>query len=181
MLFLVEWATWDAQSVLSNTTDYNSTSDYRSGKVDSLSYHTGISSDGYNFQYRYVEDPWENILEFVDGIYFSGAQTYCINNPNNFTIGSNGTLIGTRSTDVGYIKSWTVPTVEGYNWALIPASTNSSAAYTNDGYYYTSGGTILYTGGTRSSWALHGPFYFYSDFTASSTSSAITSRVMYLP
>ena len=181
MLFLVEWATWDGQSILTNTTDYSDTTAYRTGKVANISYHTGISSDGYNTQYRYVEDPWENVLEFIDGVYFSGTRMYCINNPENFATGSNGTLIGTRSTGTGYIKSWLIPANEQYKWALIPGSTNSSEAYTKDGYYYTSTGTVAYTGGTRSSWALHGPFYLYTDFTANSTSSGITCRLMYLP
>ena len=46
-----------------------------------MTYHTGISSNGYSVQYRYVEDPWENTLEWIDGIYYSGANVYCINNP----------------------------------------------------------------------------------------------------
>ena len=42
-------------------------------------------------------------------------------------------------------------------------------------------GTVVYIGGARTSWELHGPFFMYTDFTASSTSTLITSRVMYLP
>ena len=33
MLFLVEWATWDGQSVLENTSNHGAISDYRTGKV----------------------------------------------------------------------------------------------------------------------------------------------------
>lgn len=69
MLFLVEWATWDGQSVIQNTTNYSSYSDIRTGSTDAMAYHTGISANGYGTQYRYVEDPWENTLEWVDGIY----------------------------------------------------------------------------------------------------------------
>ena len=181
MLFLVEWATWDSQSVLENTSNFASTSNIITGKTANMSYHTGISSDGYSIQYRYVEDPWENVLEWLDGIYFSGANMYCINNPTKFAVGSNGALMGTRTTGTGYIKSWTIPTASGYGWALVPASVADSESYTHDGYYYTSSGTVVYIGGARNSWELHGAFFMYTDFTASSTSTLIGTRLVYLP
>ena len=181
MLFLVEFATWDSQSVLQNTSDFSAIANIVTGKTASMSYHTGVSSDGYSVQYRYVEDPWENMLEWVDGLYFSGSNMYCINNPNKFAVGSNGTKVGTRPTSEGYIKSWTIPTASGYEWALVPASVASSESYTYDGYYYASSGTVAYIGGTRSSWEVHGAFFMYTDFTASSTSTVITARLMKLP
>lgn len=182
MLFLVEWATWDGQSVLENTSNFASISDVVTGKTADMHYHTGISSDGYSVQYRYVEDPWENTLEWIDGIYYDDASVYCINNPKKFATGSNGTLIGTRcTTSSGYIKSWAIPTVSGFEYALIPATVNASAAYTMDGYYYVSTGTVLYTGGARAAWEVHGPWFMYTDFNDSSTSTIITARLMYLP
>lgn len=180
MLFLVEWATWDSQSILKNTTDFASDS-VVTGKTANMSYHTGISADGYSVQYRYVEDPWENYLEWLEGLYFSGSNVYIINNPNKFTVGSNGTKVGTRPTTYGFIKSWTIPTVSGLDWALIPATVNSTEAYTYDGYYYESAGTVAYIGGTRAALAVYGAFFLYTDFTASSTSSAISTRLMKLP
>lgn len=181
MLFLVEWATWDGMSIIKNTNNYDAVTDYRTGKCASMAYHTGVSADGYNVQYRYVEDPWENVLEWMDGLYFSGSSFYVIKNPNNFATGSNGTRLGTRSTGTGYISSWTIPSTSGYEWALIPSSVVDDESYTMDGYYYSSGGTVAYIGGSRASWALHGPFFMYTDFTTSSTSTLITSRPMYLP
>lgn len=181
MLFLVEWATWDSQSILQNTTDFNSLSDIVTGGTSNMAYHTGVSANGNSVQYRYIEDPWENMLEWLDGLYFSGTNVYVINNPTKFTVGSNGTKVGTRPTTTGYIKTWTIPTVSGLEWALIPASTNSSEAYTYDGYYYVSTGTVAYIGGPRNAWELHGAFFMYTDFTASSTSTVIGCRLMKLP
>lgn len=183
MLFLVEWATWDGQSVLANTTNFAS-GGIVTGGTSSMTYHTGISANGYSFQYRWIEDLWENSLDWVDGIYFSGLNIYCINNPAKFAIGSNGTLIGQRittTTSGGFIKSWSVPTVEGFEYALFPASINSSEGYIPDGYYYGSSGTCLYTGGSRSSLAVHGPFMMYTDYTTTNTSSKICCRICYLP
>ena len=181
MLFLVEFATWDGQSVLANTNNFSAQTDIRTGRTYGMAYHTGISADGYSTQYRHIEDPWENILEWVDGLYFSGANMYVINNPNNFATGSNGTFVGTRSTGTGYIKSWTIPSTSGYQWALMPASVATDESYIYDGYYYTSTGTVAYIGGARNAWELHGPFFMYTDFTASSTSTLISTRLMWLP
>ena len=181
MLFLVEWATWAGQSVLKNSVDYESLSVVKTGETSSMTYHTGVSANGHSFQYRYVEDPWDNMLEWVDGIYYNSSKVYCIKNPNNFATGSNGTSIGNRITSSGYIKSWTVPTTSGFEYALIPASVNTDAAYTMDSYYYVSTGTVLYTGGARNAWGVHGPWFMYTDFTHSQGSTVITSRLMYLP
>lgn len=181
MLFLVEFATWNSQSILQNTTDFNSLSEVVSGGTSDMAYHTGISSDKRSVQYRYIEDPWENMLEWLDGIYFSGSSMYCINNPNKFAIGSNGTKVGTRTTSNGYIKSWTIPSNSTYHYALIPASVASSESYIYDSYYYVSSGTVAYIGGARNAWSVHGAFFIYTDFTASSTSTVITSRIMKLP
>ena len=181
MLFLVEWATWNSQSVLQNTANFASAADIVTGGTANMAYHTGVSANGYSVQYRYIEDPWENMLEWLDGLYFSGANMYCIKNPNNFKIGSGGKLVGTRTTSSGYIKSWTIPTASGFEWALIPSAVATSESYTYDSYYYNATGTVAYIGGTRSSWGVHGAFYMYTDFTATSTSTAITTRLMKLP
>lgn len=181
MLFLIEYATWDGQSILANTTNFSSLSSILTGGTSNMTYHTGISANGYSIQYRYVEDPWENLLEWIDGLYFSGTNVYIINNPNKFAIGSNGTLVGSRPTGEGYIKNWAIPNNSGYEWALIPSEVTSTEGYVYDEYYYASTGTVAYVGGTRSSWGAHGPFFIYTDFTGSSTSASITSRLMKLP
>ena len=183
MLFLVEFATWDAQSVLQNTANYDAIANVRTGDTDSMTYHTGISANGYSVQYRYIEDLWENHLEWIDGIYHSGTSLYVINNPANNTGNSGGVRIGTliSSPANGYISAWTIPTISGLEWALIPSALESSEGYVCDGYYYVSTGTNVYVGGSRSSWELHGLFFMYTDFTASNSSSSVGTRLMKLP
>lgn len=181
MLFLVEWATWDTQSILQNTTDFSSLANVKTGATANMTYHTGISASGNSVQYRYIEDPWENMLEWLDGLYFSGTSMYCIKNPNKFAVGSNGTKVGTRTSSSGFIKSWTIPTASGFEWALIPASVADANSYVCDKYYYTDSGTVAYIGGARNAWDAHGAFFMYTDFTASQTSTVITSRLMKLP
>lgn len=181
MLFLVEFANWNSQSILQNTTNYSSVSEIKTGNTSSMAYHTGISANGYSIAYRYIEDPWENVLEWIDGIYFSGTNVYCINNPTKFSDTANGTNICTKPTTGGHIKSWTIPSSSTFKWALFPATTNGdTAGYIND-YYYPQSGTVLYTGGSRISGVNHGAFMTYCDFTATGTSAYITTRLMKLP
>lgn len=180
MLFLVEWATWNSQSILQNTVDFESGA-VITGETTSMSYHTGLSANGHSVQYRYVEDPWENYLEWLDGLYFSGTNAYVINNPTKFTVGANGTKIGTRPTTYGYIKSWAIPSASGYEWALMPETLSSSEAYTYDGYYYGSTGTVTYIGGARNALPVHGAFFLYTDFNSTTGNGAIGARLMKLP
>lgn len=181
MLALVEFATWNLPSVLLSTTNYDTVANIKTGNVTAMTYHTGVSANKYSFQYRYIEDLWINGLEWLDGLYYSGTSVYCINNPTKFAVGSNGTKIGTRPTTTGFISSWTIPTSSNFKWALIPAATTTNESYTYDGYYYQSTGTVAYIGGARTLLPVHGPFFLYTDFTNTSTSTVITSRLMYLP
>ena len=185
MLYLVEFANWDAFSVIPRPTA-PSTTNLKSGYTDSMSYHTGTSSNGYSFQYRYVEDPWAGCLEWCDGIYFKNNEVYIINNPNNFNNSSNGTKIctGPQTNMEGYIKNWTVPTAKGCEWALFPSEIisldDSSTSCVPDAYYQVNG-NALYIGGARTIIQRHGPFFIYCDFTDTGTSSVIGTRLMKLP
>lgn len=179
MLFLVEYATWDGVRVFNNSSRASGTSPVTGG-TDSMTYHTGVGANGYSTQYRYMEDLWYDVLEWCDGIYLSGSNVYCINNPEKFSDTSNGTLIATAPSSYGYIKTWTMPTASGYEYALFPKTTSSSG-YVPDYVYTDIGtGTCVYIGGARGIISQHGPFFLYCDFTATSTSSVITARAMKL-
>lgn len=179
MLFLVEFATWDGIGLFNMGTRESGT-DALTGGTDSMTYHTGVGTNGYSMQYRYIENPWSDVLEWCDGIYLSGSNVYCINNPTKFSDTSNGTLVATAPSSYGFIKTWTMPTASGYEYALFP-KTISSSGYIPDYVYTDIGtGTVVYTGGGRSLLSQHGPFFIYCDFTATSTSSVIASRAMKL-
>lgn len=182
MLYLVEFANWDGQSVLPRTSVPASANDIVTGRTDSMVYHTGTSSDGMAAQYRWVEDPWHTCYEWVDGIYFTKESVYIVNNPNNFSDTNNGVNIGTRATAQGYIKDWRIPNISGYEWALYPSSLtgNATKSYTCN-YYYPESGNVLYTGAPRAIIDGRGSFMLYGDFLNTSTSSIICSRLMKLP
>lgn len=181
MLYLVEFANWDANAAIPRTSTPESSDTLMNGWTDSMTYHTGTSANGYSNQYRWVEDPWMNRLEWCDGIYFNNGKVYCINNPVDMGDMTKGTFVATMPKNHGYIKNWSVPTASGYEYALFPSSVDSStSAYIPD-YFYQDSGNVLYTGGARSILTQHGAFFLYCDFTATDTSSAIGTRMIKLP
>lgn len=182
MLYLVEFANWDAFAVIPRPNTPTS-ANVKSGYTDAMTYHTGTSSNGYSFQYRYVEDPWAGSLEWCDGIYFKNNNVYCINNPNNFSNTANGTLICSepaKNTE-GYIKNWAQPTATGFEWALFPSELTTTLSNCVPDCYYQVNGNAMYIGGSRGINYRHGPFFIYCDFTDTGTSDYIGTRLMKLP
>ena len=157
------------------------------GTTDSMTYHTGTmqssrSTYGVGVQYRWIEDPWGNALEWCDGIYFSGSSVYCIQNPAKFSDSSGGTKIGTRPTSDGYISDWSLPTAAGFEYALYPSAVNGSeTTYIADYCGYYSSGVVLYVGGSYSQYRGRGPFYLDGNGAASYYDTYIGSRLQELP
>lgn len=186
MLYLVEYADWDGQKVIGSNCGNNSGTQSM-GTTDSMTYHTGTmqssrSTYGVGVQYRWIEDPWGNALEWCDGIYFSGSGVYCIKNPANFSDGSGGTKVGSRPTSGGYISGLNVPKAEGYEYALYPSAVNGSeSTYIADYCYYNYDGGVLYVGGSYDQNSKNGPFYLDGHYTASSSNPQIGSRLQELP
>ena len=186
MLYLVEFADWDGQKVIGFNCGNNSGTQAM-GTTDSMTYHTGTvqssrSTYGVGVQYRWIEDPWGNALEWCDGIYFSGSSVYCIQNPAKFSDSSGGTKIGTRPTSDGYISDWSLPTAAGFEYALYPSAVNGSeTTYIADYCYYDSNGVVLYVGGDYSQDRNRGPFYLYGNYAAWNSDTNIGSRLQELP
>lgn len=181
MLYLVEFANWDANAVIPRTAEPESSDSLVTGWTDSMTYHTGSSENGYSNQYRWIENPWMNKLEWCDGIYFSNGNVYCINNPKDMGDTTKGTLVATMPSSHGYIKDWSVPTVSGYEYALFPSSVDSTDSSYIPDYFYQDAGTVLYVGGARKTLTQHGAFFLYCDFTTTNTSTAIGARMVKLP
>ena len=186
MLYLVEFADWDGQKVIGFNCG-NGSNVQTMGTTDSMTYHTGTmqssrSTYGVGVQYRWIEDPWGNALEWCDGIYFSGSSVYCIQNPAKFSDNSGGTKIGTRPTSDGYISDWSLPTAAGFEYALYPSAVNGSeTTYIADYCYYNSSGVVLFVGGDYGQYRYRGPFCLYGSYAASLYDTSIGSRLQELP
>ena len=187
-LYLVEFAHWDSQAKIGYGGG-NGAAKQNTGASDSMPYHTGTMKSsrtlqGVGTQYRWIEDLWGNVLDWIDGIYFSSANIYAIKNPTNFSDSSGGTLVGTRPTASNEIKAWKDSTVSGYEWFVYPSevySDSSYATYCCDSMSYSSSGTALFFGGYYSSSKSSGLFSLNGNYTQSTYSPIVGARLLYLP
>lgn len=180
MLYLVEFADWNSQAKIGYGCS-PSGSKWKVGYTDSMPYHTGTTASARTSyggtQYRYIEGLWDNVFDWCDGIYFSGANVYCIKNPSSFSDSSGGTLVGTRPTSSGWISAFNVPTANGFEYALYTSAISGSEnTYITD--YCYSGGVVLYVGGNYNQNQNYGLFYLNGNKSASNTNSNIGSRIL---
>lgn len=187
MLYLVEFANWNSQAKIGYGCG-NSSASQKVGASDSMPYHTGTmqasrTTYGVGCQYRYIEGLWDNVYDWCDGIYFSGANIYCIKNPSSFSDTANGTNIGTRPTSSGYISAWSVPSASGFEYALYPSAVAGSVTtYICDYCAYNSSGVTLLCGGRSvQNSESDGLFYLNGGCTASSANGDLGCRLQKLP
>lgn len=184
MLYLVEYANWNSQATIGYGCSAGSAK-FNMGATDAMTYHTGTSAANRttygSVQYRYIEGLWDNVYDWCDGIYFSGANVYCIKKPASFSDTTGGTLVGTRPTSSGYISAWTNPTAAGFEYALYPSAVaGSETTYVCDCCYYSSSGVVLFVGGYYGQYQNRGAFYLYG-LAASNSVASIGCRLQKLP
>lgn len=185
MLYLVEYGDWTSQKTIGYGCS-PSDSTFSMGATDSMKYHTGTTAANRttygSVQYRYIEGLWDNVFDWCDGIYFSGANVYCIKNPAQFSDTANGTLVGTRATSSNYISEWTNPTASGFEYALYPNAVNGTEnTYVCDYCSYNSSGVVLFVGATFIRVQNYGAFYLDGYSRASYADSYIGCRLQKLP
>lgn len=190
MLYLVEYADWNSQAKIGyGCAPTGSTSAVRTqGYTDAMVYHTGTDQANRTTyggtQYRYIEGLWDNCYDWCDGIYFSTADVYIINNPANFSDTTGGTKVGERATTANCIKSFFVPSASGLEWALYPDETISDSNYETyvcDQCNYKASGVVLCVGGYYSQSQNRGAFYLYGSSTATYSYANIGARLQKLP
>ena len=185
MLYLVEFADWNSQKVIGYGCS-PSGSKFNMGATDAMQYHTGTSAASRTTygccQYRHIEGLWDNVYDWCDGIYFSGANVYCIADPADFSDSSGGTQVGTRATSSNWISGWTNPTADGFEYALYPnAVSGSESGPVCDYCSYYSGGVVLFVGGYYYQSQGHGAFFLLGSGGASDASSNVGCRLHKLP
>ena len=121
------------------------------------------------------------LARFVHGIYLNGADVYCIKNPSNFSNTVGGTKICTIAKSYGWIKEFSVPTVNGFEYALLPSVFGGSGStYVCDECYLTEiNGDALCAGGSVSRKQESGPFHIM--LVKSSSLSDTGARIQELP
>ena len=189
MLYLVEFAHWNSQEKIGYGCG-NGSSAGNMGYTNSMPYHTGTTQSsrttyGLGTQYRYFEGLWDNVYDFVDGVYGSGTNLYCIKNPANFSDSSGGVNVLSRNTIDAEISAWTQSSVTGYEYVVYPSAGVSNSNYDtyvcDQGYVKTTGTTTVATGNHWDRRQLAGLFHIYSGIGVSETYAHYGSRLMKLP
>ena len=175
LLMLVEYATWDMQSAIGYGCG-NGSSLENSGKTDSMPYHTGTvgeTLDTYcvGIQYRYIEDMWANVAEFIDGWRVEASSeegmlwdVYVTVNPSEFSDTEGGVKVSSmaEANAYGWITDWNVPDTDGFSWAMMPAATSTDETLTGTEYVADCcgfGGPVLASGGPAGApGPIYGPF-----------------------
>ncbi|MZT25620.1 hypothetical protein GT642_01365 [Butyricicoccus sp. BIOML-A1] len=179
-LYIVEFADWNCQTKIGRGYTDSHSAALNSGTTDSMTYHTGRASGpdgGATVQYRWIENLWGNVLQWVDGFNANGTTAYACTDPSKYADDTTTgyTNIGTLPAS-GYIKDLTVTD----NGLLIPkTSGGSETTYVPDYVYsYSSGWRVLYVGGDWNDGAYAGLLYFDASGTSSRSGSVISARLL---
>lgn len=179
-LYIVEFADWNCQSKIGQGyTNSNNSSAIQSGGTDSMTYHTGRASgtDGKTaVQYRWIENLWGNVSQWVDGFNANGTTAYYCTDPSKYAddTATGYTNIGTLP-DSGWINDLTVTD----NGLLIPKTTGGSeTTYIPDYMWSSSGWRVLYVGGSWSNGTFAGLLCFSANYASSNSNSYISARLL---
>ena len=179
MLYLVEFANFHSQNTLG--TGWNTGSISNCGGTTGAAYHTLKLSGAHN-QYRWVEDPFSNVYDCVDGFVASSRAVYTgVNNAAFTDAASSLTATGITLPSSNFITGL------GYSqecpYAFIPdtASGGDASTYIPDRVNSYTGTRALYVGGSCGSNDSYGFFYFNASIDASNTYGNLGSRLLYIP
>jgi hypothetical protein len=183
LLYLVEFADWDSQEKI-NRGIVNDSSVHKTGETDAMVYHTGRAAGGLintaAVQYRWIENPWGNVREFIDGINFNNMSAYICTNPANYAddTTNNYTAAGVTLCSSGWIKGMGLSNT--FLWAFLPdANGGSETTYIPDYMYSSSGLNVLNVGGYWTGASGAGLFSFNANFDSSVSSNVTGARLQF--
>lgn len=182
-LYIVEFADWNCQRKIGQGVVNRSSDPLRSGGTDTMTYHTGMSgdySDGYApVQYRWIENLWGNVYQWVDGFNTYGIMAYACTDPSKYADDTlnDYTKIGDLPSTQGWIKDLIVTD----NGLLIPKTSGGSETTYVPDYIYpssSSSGCVLYVGGSWGYGTNAGLLCFDASDTSSNSYSLISARLL---
>ena len=138
------------------------------------------SAYGQGVQYRYIEDPWGGVMEWVDGWYMDSEDNISIIlDPAKYSDTEGGVTVG-NAPSAGWISSWAIPKVAGYDWALVPVVTDDGGDDLGVADYCRLGGPALCCGGDLVALAYYGAFCLAAG-VASSHDASVGARLQKIP
>ena len=179
-LYIVEFADWNCQKLIGQGYTSGSSSAQNAGETRNMTYHTGSVDSGKGsraaVQYRWIENLWGNISQWVDGFNANGTTAYYCTDPSKYAddTATGYTNIGTLPGS-GWIKDLTVTD----NGLLIPKTTGGSeTTYIPDYMYSSSGWRVLCVGGCWGSGSYAGLLYFNANYASSDSSTSFSARLL---
>ena len=179
ILYVVEFANWDCQSKIGQGSTGGYSYAIRSGITDGMTYHTGRVAGTDNksaVQYRWIENLWGNVFQWVDGFNANGTTAYACIDPSKYAddTSTGYTQIGTLPSS-GYIKDLIVTD----NGLLIPKNNGGSdTTYIPDYVYSSSGWRVLCVGGGWDCGAYAGLLCFGADYASSDSVTDVSARLL---
>ena len=180
-LYIVEFANWNCQTKIGQGF-VSRNSSTQSGATDSMTYHTGRASgtDGQtSVQYRWIENLWGNVYQWVDGFNANGTAAYYCTDPSKYAddTATGYTNIGTLPAS-GWIKDLTVTD----NGLLIPkTSGGSETTYVPDYAYSDPDWRVLCVGGDWNEGTYAGLLSFNASTSSSGSYSNGSARLLCEP
>ena len=181
LLYLVEFGSFASQTVLGEGyTGFNAVG--AGGGTDSAVYHTIKATRAHN-QYRWVEDPFSNCRDWIDGFLGSRSEVYAGVSDSGYTgstsgLDNTGISLPSSGAILGFGYSSSVP------WAFIPDTASGSvdnAKYVTDYVDSYSSQRPANVGGGYYSSANYGFFYLYAYNNATYTNAYLGSRLQFNP
>lgn len=178
-LYVVEFADWNCQKKIGP--GITNVSMHSNGDTDNMKYHTGRTNDWAGdaqnpVQYRWIENLWGNVYQWVDGFNANGTAAYYCTDPSKYAddTATGYTNIGTLPAS-GWIKDLTVTD----NGLLIPkTSGGSETTYVPDYAYSDPDWRVLCVGGNWSEGAYAGLLSFNASTSSSGSYSNVSARLM---
>ena len=182
LLYLVEYADINSQEKIGPWIVHDTAAAHKTGETDAMVYHTGRANSGDNaaVQYRWIENPWGNVREFIDGINFNNMSAYICTNPANYAddTTNNYTAAGVTRCSSDLIKGMGLSNT--FPWAFLPdANGGSEITYIPDYMYSSSGRNVLNVGGYWTGASGAGLFSFNANFDSSVSSNATGARLQF--
>lgn len=178
-LYVMEFADWNCQNKIGRGYVDNHNSAINSGETDSMTYHTGraAGTDGSTaVQYRWIENLWGNVYQWIDGFNANGTTAYYRIDPSRYAddTATGYNQIGTLPPN-GWIKDLTVTD----NGLLIPKAVGGSeTTFIPDYADSSSGWLVLSVGGCWNSGSVAGLLYFFANDASSGSHSSFSARLL---
>lgn len=181
MLYLVEVADFDSQSAV-GCGNINSGNVFKTGLNDNMLFHSGCINSDSGVRYRWIENLWGNVYQFVDGILFNNDEIYICKDPDKFSDCITPDYIKLsyrKASDDGVIKNFGFD--ENHPWAMCPAEVcdddDEGRKHICDYYWYNNGLRILIVGGNCNNGSFAGLFFFSCNYSPSVTLWTVSSRL----